>query len=323
MKEFEHIIKRELKIPFCNLDGISKDVVAEIIIGLKQLYNLYPFFKNVICAIESIEDFKDHDNILEFSDLYDFEHNNCVYDRNARLCNDEFEYMINMRRNKEDTFCSIVIGNFSSNLIKYSDIDYPCSSCGRFGIYHEFGHLLDEFLNISCSVEFSDIIKNYDIKNEISEYACTSKDELLADAFAFYLLNKLIDDNPIINDISHPINIDNLKSNEFIEKIGKLVDRKYQNFVRFRQLNFLSKKYNFKSKYDIQRIYEINKENYNFEVITQEQRGMYTLAYYIYRLKEIQQYVPEDLSDTIRRMEEDLKILKEKEEISKTKKLTK
>lgn len=57
-------------------------------------------------------------------------------------------------------------------------------------VYHELGHLLDDMCEFAESEEFGDYYKKLtpdEIKSGLSEYATTSKEELIAEAFAEFM----------------------------------------------------------------------------------------------------------------------------------------
>ena len=59
-------------------------------------------------------------------------------------------------------------------------------------MYHELGHLLDDMCGLSENAEFKTYYESLtvgDIKYGLSEYACTSPKEFIAEAFAECMCN--------------------------------------------------------------------------------------------------------------------------------------
>lgn len=268
MKELENYVKTILKIPYCNFDGINPKIAYEIIVGLSLMYEMYPFFNRVICSIENIDEYINHVNLLSFSDRnnmesmmptpyhsFDSDDPNTIYgfafysDTNDL---NEYKLPIVINRNFAD-YCSLII--FKN--VKQVDVskikDLSKTNYGRFGIYHEFGHLLNFFLHISSSDKLKEIIKGHNIVEEISDYATTNNSELVAEAFASYIFSKrkLTKLEKILGKTQFCKT--DYKVTPLVEKIGNLIDDEYEKFTRFRQIKFINKRYNFNKRFTIKK----------------------------------------------------------------------
>lgn len=267
MNCFEEYVKKVLKIPYCNLDGFNPTIAYEIIVGLSLMYEMYPFFDRVICSIESMKDFRDHYNMLAFSNKKQFENSKCNYtDFEKEINNVNIIYLF-AKAYCCDTFASRKINvNFAKKYFSLITFDknknviipnLEATNLGRLGIYHEFGHLLDWFLNISCNEKFLELIKGHNISKEVSNYATTNNEDLVAEAFARYIFYKRR-----LTTLEKSIgrtNFSNIKPKEsqLVNEIGKLIDLEYQKFVKFRQIKFINQRYKFNKKYTIKKDFEV------------------------------------------------------------------
>ena len=158
-EDYSNNIKKDLKIPYCNFNNISKSTQYEILMGLSLMYKRYPFFNHVLCSIEQEDDFIYHYNMFVFT--MNSEH---YYD-DSKIKND----------NRISGFYSITEDHELTGYYKLPEkidccfADYfsivlfdGINECNvRRVIYHEFGHLLDNFLHVSCDSEFIEILKKY------------------------------------------------------------------------------------------------------------------------------------------------------------------
>lgn len=216
-EDYSNNIKKDLKIPYCNFNNISKSTQYEILMGLSLMYKRYPFFNHVLCSIEQEDDFIYHYNMFVFT--MNSEH---YYD-DSKIKND----------NRISGFYSITEDHELTGYYKLPE-KIDCYSADYFSIvlfdginecnvrrviYHEFGHLLDNFLHVSCDSEFIDILKKYNLTLENSS-------ELFAEIFSDYILGT---------------------KNVLICEVGNLVEKKYNQFVK----NNIKENYSFNLKYSI------------------------------------------------------------------------
>lgn len=216
-EDYSNNIKKDLKIPYCNFNNISKSTQYEILMGLSLMYKRYPFFNHVLCSIEQEDDFIYHYNMFVFT--MNSEH---YYD-DSKIKND----------NRISGFYSITEDHELTGYYKLPE-KIDCYSADYFSIvlfdginecnvrrviYHEFGHLLDNFLHVSCDSEFIDILKKYNLTLENSS-------ELFAEIFSDYILDT---------------------QNALICEVGNLVEKKYNQFVK----NNIKENYSFNLKYSI------------------------------------------------------------------------
>lgn len=216
-EDYSNNIKKDLKNPYCNFNNISKSTQYEILMGLSLMYKRYPFFNHVLCSIEQEDDFIYHYNMFVFT--MNSEH---YYD-DSKIKND----------NRISGFYSITEDHELTGYYKLPE-KIDCYSADYFSIvlfdginecnvrrviYHEFGHLLDNFLHVSCDSEFIDILKKYNLTLENSS-------ELFAEIFSDYILGT---------------------QNVLICEVGNLVEKKYNQFIK----NNIKENYSFNLKYSI------------------------------------------------------------------------
>mgnify|MGYP004467342031 CR=1 FL=1 len=228
---FNEFVKNVLKIPYCNFDGVSKKVQYEMIMGLSFIFERYPFFNHVLCALEQEKDFIYHYNMFIYTMACD-----SFYD-DSKISNDK----------RVSGFYSItddheLTGYYElPQVIDESFADYfsivlfdGINDCdGRKIIFHEFGHLLDNFLHISNDSEFLRLVENKNVYELVSPYACINNQELVAEVFSKYILSLLGYEKD---------------NNDFVMIIGKFIDEKYNSFV---ENNIDNNNYQFNLKYSI------------------------------------------------------------------------
>ncbi len=216
-------VRNNLKIPYCNLDGLSEKVQYEIITGLSFMYERYPFFNHVLCALEQENDFIYHYNMFVYTMVCD-----SIYD-DSKICNDkrvsgfysitddhELTGYYELPKIIDDTFADYFSIVFFEGINK-------CN--GMKIIFHEFGHLLDDFLHISNDKDFLGLINDKDLKSN-------DKEELVAELFSKYILSLIGYKNDI---------------DELAYKVGNFIDKKYNLFVKDNIDNY----YQFNLKYSI------------------------------------------------------------------------
>lgn len=227
---YSDIVKNILNIPYCNFDNIDIKTQYEIVTGISYMYDKYPFFNHVLCALEQPNDFIYHYNMYIYTMNGKKEYDDSSLDSGSKICSfysislmNEYSDLYNLPDKIDNSFADYFSIVFFDNINEYN--------FNRKIIFHEFGHLLDNFLHISSDKDFLELIKDYDIKNDIFVYSCDDICELVAEAFALYnmsILNK--------QDSSNIINL-----------IGKFIDKKYNEFVN----NNWYKDYNFNLRYSI------------------------------------------------------------------------
>lgn len=225
-EDYSKFVKENLKIPYCNFDEISLKTQYEITMGLSFMYERYPFFNHVLCALEQENDFIYHYNMfiytMECDSFYDdskLNNDNRVSGFYSITDNHELTSYYELPNKIDKTFADYF------SIVLFEGIN---NYDGRKVIFHEFGHLLDNFLHISNDAEFLELVKNKNICELVSPYACVSKEELVAEVFSEYIIGD--------------------RDNDFINIIGKFIDKKYEEFVNYNLNNDI---YKFNLKYSI------------------------------------------------------------------------
>lgn len=216
-EDYSNNIKKDLKIPYCNFNNISKSTQYEILMGLSLMYKRYPFFNHVLCSIEQEDDFIYHYNMFVFT--MNSEH---YYDDSKIKNDNRISGFYSITEDHELTGYYKLPKKIDCCLADYFSIVLfdGINECNvRRVIYHEFGHLLDNFLHVSCDSEFIDILKKYNLTLENSS-------ELFAEIFSDYILGT---------------------QNVLICEVGNLVEKKYNQFVK----NNIKENYSFNLKYSI------------------------------------------------------------------------
>lgn len=216
-EDYSNNIKKDLKIPYCNFNNISKSTQYEILMGLSLMYKRYPFFNHVLCSIEQEDDFIYHYNMFVFT--MNSEH---YYDDSKIKNDNRISGFYSITEDHELTGYYKLPEKIDCYLADYFSIVLfdGINECNvRRVIYHEFGHLLDNFLHVSCDSEFIEILKKYDLTLENSS-------ELFAEIFSDYILDT---------------------QNALICEVGNLVEKKYNQFVK----NNIKENYSFNLKYSI------------------------------------------------------------------------
>lgn len=225
-EDYSKFVKENLKIPYCNFDEISLKTQYEITMGLSFMYERYPFFNHVLCALEQENDFIYHYNMfiytMECDSFYDdskLNNDNRVSGFYSITDNHELTSYYELPNKIDKTFADYF------SIVLFEGIN---NYDGRKVIFHEFGHLLDNFLHISNDAEFLELVKNKNICELVSPYACVNKEELVAEVFSEYIIGD--------------------RDNDFINIIGRFIDKKYEEFVNYNLNNDI---YKFNLKYSI------------------------------------------------------------------------
>lgn len=225
-EDYSRLIKEHLKIPYCNFDGVSLKTQKEILMGLSFMYKRYPFFNHVLCALEQEDDFIYHYNMFIYTMECDSFYDESRLNNDNRVSGfysitDDHELMgyYEPPQKKDKRFADYF------SIVLFDGIN---NYDGRKIIFHEFGHLLDNFLHISNDIEFLSMIKDKNILELVGPYACVNNEELLAEIFSKYVMLE--------------------NNNDFVNMIGNFIDKKYEEFV----LNNLNNDiYKFNLKYSI------------------------------------------------------------------------
>ena len=216
-EDYSNNIKKDLKIPYCNFNNISKSTQYEILMGLSLMYKRYPFFNHVLCSIEQEDDFIYHYNMFVFTMNSEQSYDDSKIKDDNRISGfywiTEDHELTGYYKLPEKIDC------YSADYFSIVLFDGINECNVRRVIYHEFGHLLDNFLHVSCDSEFIDILRKYNLTLENSS-------ELFAEIFSDYILGT---------------------QNVLICEVGNLVEKKYNQFVK----NNIKENYSFNLKYSI------------------------------------------------------------------------
>lgn len=216
-EDYSNNIKKDLKIPYCNFNNISKSTQYEILMGLSLMYKRYPFFNHVLCSIEQEDDFIYHYNMFVFTMNSEQSYDDSKIKDDNRISGfysiTEDHELTGYYKPPEKIDC------YSADYFSIVLFDGINECNVRRVIYHEFGHLLDNFLHVSCDSEFIDILKKHNLTLENSS-------ELFAEIFSDYILGT---------------------QNVLICEVGNLVEKKYNQFVK----NNIKENYSFNLKYSI------------------------------------------------------------------------
>ena len=224
----ERYAKDILNIPFVNFKDIDPLIINDLLNTLNKAYKKYPLLKNTIVFIYQGSDYNIYENIERCSNKdywlkwqRDFPYLINYYQEEERI----ISTMIKLNENKKIVNIGLVISDGFKN-IDYKMLQCECiidclkgykaKHCRYFDsiIWHEIGHILDSILHISQKEEFKKLLINVNIKEEISLYATTSYQEILAEAFAEYI--KATENNELEEGI--------------IKDIGLLIDKEYLRY---------------------------------------------------------------------------------------------
>ena len=238
-KNWEKYVRNILHIPYVSFENIDSSIIKVIVEVLVEAFRRYPILADSIITIGNKEYVN---NLLELSycaDKVDWQNKRSSYDMLGDISSSTFVVTYYEKRGicyyLGLCLCPILeqLGYLSFEEYKLLNPNGHIPIDDSFlkpAVWHEVGHMLDFFLKISDSLAFRKIIKNHDIKNEISEYAMIDNSELLAESFAMYSLNK---------------------ENELALKIGLLIDKEYLKYSK----NFL-----LKEKFNVQKYYKLERK---------------------------------------------------------------
>ena len=224
----ENYTKNILNIPYVNFEGIDPRTIKMVLKVLKEAFNRYPLLKKSLMLVGKYKYLNNYLNLTIYSN-YEIWKNNKVEDfimipEKSSLATMHLQY------GKEHLFLGLallpllekynleqikMISKYDRASIKHREIVDNI-------VWHEVGHMLDFIMGISSTKKFQNLIKNYNIKKEISAYATVDNKETLAEAFAEYIIElKLKELQPSL-----------------IQSIGSLIDETYLKYAH----NFLLKK---------------------------------------------------------------------------------
>ena len=235
--DYELYAKNVLGIPYVNFENIDQDTIKVILKVLKEAFTRYPLLAKSLITIGNKEDINNQLLLTYCS--------NKTCWRDWQKKNRNYDYIGNISKSTFVTSCleqwgeCYYIGLCLCPILKqlgYLDFEkyknenpnghVPIKdSFLKPAVWHEVGHMLDFIMHLSDSLAFQRIVKNHDIKNEISLYATIDKSELLAEAFSIYILEK---DNSLAN------------------QIGLLIDKEY---LRYSKNILLKEKFNIRRYY--------------------------------------------------------------------------
>ncbi len=211
-KHYEDYAKKYLNIPNVNFEGLDPLVINEMLEALIYAYKKYPELRNVFCSIGNFEDLKAHFSLAE----------NYYEEMVTESESDMFIIWSLLNRKTHNNFIGL---SYSKNLVgkTLKEVDeVTCNdakrglhpqSCTTFksSVYHEIGHIFDFILRLRKDPNFLKIIhEKYPYESmytEFSRYSITLE-EFIAEVFAEYMMNP--------------------NSDEFVNKVGKYIDRKYE-----------------------------------------------------------------------------------------------
>lgn len=224
---YEEYIKNEYGIPFVSFEGLNIDVIHELVLALDKIFLKFPALQKAICEISNLEQLNAHVNLLM---NYKLNYNKLKW--NDYVEADEEEMLIYSQGynffTRKIEYIAVGYGGKISNkslktinkrLKKQAEKMYHPKHCRsiEFMLYHEIGHILEQILNLAQDRYLRYLIasktegfsKMY-VVGQISQYALESIEELIADAFAEYMM--------------YP------RSNELIYIIGRYIELKYQKY---------------------------------------------------------------------------------------------
>ena len=227
IKQAEYFVEHFLGIHSVNFDGI-KDirVLNEIVDALVECLEFYPEIAHSICHIGNPDDINAQMNMLANSFNKKYLHWKIYDDTDGAFA--VFSASFQESRKPVDYIGLSIRPYISDNTLERINYDnYYAADQGLYtsncstiksSIWHEVGHVLDNIMKVSTDSKFLSMIKNANIKEEISEYAMINQRETFAEAFAEY----------------HAA----LDSSILIEAIGEYADRKYKVLSLKKPQNF-------------------------------------------------------------------------------------
>ena len=225
----ENYLKVRYGIPYVNFDDLDYYKAKLIVFSFIRVLNRYPALSKTICAIGNVKTICNQFNLSSHSNKDEDTHFFEVYkeenfsDVFSTVCSG-YEWLCF----KKYYYIAISYGKFildndinslQNNFKAWSTHNFSPKHCNNIQsmIYHEMGHVLTFILNLRDDKKLKAIIDKYTIYKEyiplmLSTYATTDEEELIADAFAEYMMCS--------------------KSNRLVNAIGTYIDNKYKKFEK-------------------------------------------------------------------------------------------
>jgi len=220
---FEDYVKEILEIPKVDFEGLKVEVIKEMVLALELILERYPALKKSICAIGPSSYITNQINIV-----FNSKKQNIIY----YLDDPSSDNMVfslasfGLGKSKKLIYVGIaygkkLIGNSIDGLNRMAEYDvskgFHPKHCTNFKsyIYHEIGHILYHILRLEDDRKFMEMIElvsnGYkNISSDISKYAESNNSELVAEAFAEYIMCPT--------------------ANKLVNSIGKYIDEKYKRY---------------------------------------------------------------------------------------------
>lgn len=242
IQDYEQFVRENLNIPNVSFAGLDISTIKDIVEALTIVIERYPALRNSICAIGSNEDINNQFNLIENSNKRkeikweDFSvedgspmssvsigtHIPIIRSGNIFTLQD----YIALAYGKKTMYKGIDELNSSSEY--NAQFGYHPKHCTTFKgyIFHEIGHILDFILDFYHDKKLFELIEQKSnnftsIGEKISEYATFGYREIIAEAFAEYMICP--------------------DSNELVHSIGEYIDKKYKKFENSKIFNINQK----------------------------------------------------------------------------------
>lgn len=191
-----NLLKSEFGIPFVNYDGLLESVCDEITYTIQEVLLNYSLLVGNIHAVGFFEDIERELNAIRMSQDSSLKY--------MKLKGTDAPFQAVIYKDSHGNILFSGLG-FSSKIKKLSLRDFrslpsnkgiaPHTKSLKGQVFHELGHILDEYLGISKSQDFLQFLESRTItldviKKEVSEYAATSPSEFIAEVFAEYQSGK-------------------------------------------------------------------------------------------------------------------------------------
>lgn len=215
-KELEELMEKRSVCDVSNFSGISLDGLKMALKVIVRALYRFPKLRSRMCYVGTHKAYANDIGLLMSGNLdimKDFGlHYLCDPDISRKLGGLVYKMAKDSLENPESYVATAInaCGFFDALLLDHNDYNstdyielmravkyneqtgfHPKSCTGPDSIiYHELGHLLDDLCSVSASMEFAIYCKNLtynDIATGLSEYATTSSQELIAEAFAEYM----------------------------------------------------------------------------------------------------------------------------------------